>query len=123
MNAVLVTGGAGYVGAHASRALRRAGSIPAELDNPSTGHKNFVKWGPIIHADIKDTEAVRQVRRTCQVELWSISPRRSMSQKYYGNNVVGVACAAQCHAAGRLQHLCCEQRSKIPSILTAPQIS
>ena len=45
--AVLVAGGAGYVGAHACKALARAGFLPIVLDNLSTGHRDFVRWGPL----------------------------------------------------------------------------
>ena len=36
---ILVTGGAGYIGAHACRALEAAGYQPVVYDNLSTGHK------------------------------------------------------------------------------------
>ena len=36
-NAVLVTGGAGYIGSHAVLALRAAGYAPVVLDDLSTG--------------------------------------------------------------------------------------
>ena len=47
---VLVTGGAGYVGAHACKALARAGYAPVVYDNLSTGHESFVRWGPFVKA-------------------------------------------------------------------------
>ena len=48
MKTVLVTGGAGYVGAHACKALCKSGYMPVVLDNLSTGHKDFVRWGPFV---------------------------------------------------------------------------
>ena len=39
---VLVTGGAGYIGSHACRALTAAGYQPVVYDNLSTGHRGFV---------------------------------------------------------------------------------
>ena len=39
---VLVTGGAGYIGSHACRALAAAGYRPIVYDNLSTGHRSFV---------------------------------------------------------------------------------
>ena len=50
---VLVTGGAGYVGAHACKALAKAGYTPFVYDNLSTGHESFVRWGPLIKGDIR----------------------------------------------------------------------
>ena len=40
--AILVTGGAGYIGSHCCRALERAGFHPVVYDNFSTGHRSFV---------------------------------------------------------------------------------
>jgi UDP-arabinose 4-epimerase len=52
--AVLVTGGAGYVGSHACKALSRAGFLPVAFDNLATGHRWAVKWGPIEIGDVRD---------------------------------------------------------------------
>lgn len=57
---VLVTGGAGYIGSHACKALSRAGYLPVALDNLSTGNEDFVRWGPLVRADIHDVECVRE---------------------------------------------------------------
>jgi UDP-glucose 4-epimerase len=51
---VLVTGGAGYIGAHACKALARAGFEPVVFDNLSTGWKGAVKWGPLVEGDLMD---------------------------------------------------------------------
>lgn len=54
---ILVTGGAGYIGSHACKALSLAGYEPVSYDNLSRGHAHAVKWGPLIQGDIlnKDT--------------------------------------------------------------------
>ena len=57
--AVLVTGGAGYVGSHACKALAQAGYLPVVVDNLCRGHRWAVKWGPFEHQDIADKEALR----------------------------------------------------------------
>ncbi|MDM7933559.1 UDP-glucose 4-epimerase GalE [Tabrizicola sp.] len=51
---VLVTGGAGYVGAHACKALARAGYLPVVFDNLSNGWAEAVKWGPLVRGDLMD---------------------------------------------------------------------
>jgi UDP-arabinose 4-epimerase len=51
---VLVTGGAGYIGSHACKALAQAGFVPVTYDNLSRGHRRAVKWGPFIEGDIAD---------------------------------------------------------------------
>ncbi|OQX69107.1 MAG: UDP-glucose 4-epimerase GalE [Sorangiineae bacterium NIC37A_2] len=56
---VLVTGGAGYIGSHALRALLRAGHSPVAYDNLSRGHRAAVpKDVPLIEADIRDTDVL-----------------------------------------------------------------
>jgi UDP-glucose-4-epimerase GalE len=57
-SAILVAGGAGYVGAHVARALAAAGHLPVVLDDLSAGKREFVKWGPLIEAGIDDVAAV-----------------------------------------------------------------
>lgn len=55
---VLVTGGAGYIGSHASKALARAGHIPVTFDSLQRGHRENVKWGPLVEADLANEEAI-----------------------------------------------------------------
>ena len=51
---VLVTGGAGFIGSHACKALARAGYQPVAFDNLSTGHADAVRWGPLVRGDVRD---------------------------------------------------------------------
>ncbi len=51
---VLVTGGAGYIGSHACKALSRAGFTPVAFDNLSTGWAEAVKYGPLFQGDLMD---------------------------------------------------------------------
>jgi UDP-glucose-4-epimerase GalE len=53
---VLVTGGAGYVGSHACKVLARAGYQPVVFDNFSRGHREAVRWGPLVEGDLADRE-------------------------------------------------------------------
>lgn len=55
---VLVTGGAGYIGAHACKALARAGFLPVAFDNLSTGWAEAVKWGPLVTGDLMDRACI-----------------------------------------------------------------
>ena len=52
---ILVTGGAGYIGSHACKALARAGYRPVVYDNLSRGHREAVRWGPLVEGDIADS--------------------------------------------------------------------
>jgi UDP-glucose 4-epimerase len=58
---VLVTGGAGYVGAHTCLALAEAGFSPIVYDSLARGWAEFVQWGPLEKGDIRDRERLRQV--------------------------------------------------------------
>ncbi|SET81474.1 UDP-glucose 4-epimerase GalE [Oceanicella actignis] len=59
MARILVTGGAGYIGAHACKALRAAGHEPVALDDLRTGWREAVRFGPLIEADLNDLDATR----------------------------------------------------------------
>ena len=94
--AVLVTGGAGYVGSHACKALARAGYRPVTYDNLSTGHESFVCWGPLLKGDIRDHAALRDA--ILRHEVTSVLHFAACAyvgesvinpQKYYDNNVNG----------------------------------
>jgi UDP-glucose 4-epimerase len=61
MDHVLVTGGAGYIGSHACKALRAAGFIPVTFDNLITGWRDAVKFGPFVQGDLLDRAAVDAV--------------------------------------------------------------
>ena len=56
---MLVTGGAGYIGSHAAKALGRAGHRVVVFDNFIAGHREAVKYGELVEGDIVDTAAVR----------------------------------------------------------------
>jgi len=58
---ILVTGGAGYIGSHTCKALAAAGYTPVSYDNLVYGHREAVKWGPLIVGDIADRQALAAV--------------------------------------------------------------
>ena len=57
MTHIFVAGGAGYIGAHVAKGLARAGHLPVTYDSLIRGHREFVKWGPVLAADIADGDA------------------------------------------------------------------
>ena len=112
-SAILVTGGAGYVGAHTCKALRRAGFTPVVFDNLSTGHRSFVRWGPFVPGDIRDTDAVRHTIGAYQIEAvlhFAASAYVGESvadpQKYYENNVGGSLSLLRAMLESRLPKAC-----------------
>ncbi|WP_431804354.1 UDP-glucose 4-epimerase GalE [Microbacterium sp. bgisy203] len=65
----LVTGGAGYIGAHVVRALAAAGIDPIVVDDLSSGHASFVPDGvPFVRGTILDRELLVATMREHDVE-------------------------------------------------------
>lgn len=108
---VLVTGGAGYVGSHAAKALKAAGFEPVTLDDLRTGHEWAVKYGPFERGPIEDRPFVRRVIDQYQIEAVmhfaaSAYVRESLlaPEKYFTNNVAGSAALLDaCVASGRVR--------------------
>jgi UDP-arabinose 4-epimerase len=93
---ILVAGGAGYIGSHAAKALALSGRRPVVFDNLSTGHAHAVKWGPLVHGDIRDPEAVRSALRTHRPDLImhfaariEVGDGERAPGAFYDNNVAG----------------------------------
>lgn len=92
---VLVTGGAGYVGSHAAKALARQGHEPLVLDNLSAGHRWAVRWGRLVEGDFADSQLIAQCLEREGVEAVlhfaaSLLVAESVKdpRKYYRNNVI-----------------------------------
>lgn len=60
-DAVLVTGGAGYIGSHVSKALADAGLTPVCYDTMEKGHEWAVRFGPLERGDIGDAARLDEV--------------------------------------------------------------
>ena len=93
---VLVTGGAGYVGSHAAKALASAGYLPVTVDNLVHGHRRAVRWGPIETGDLLDPIFLESVFRKWQPEavmhfagLIAVGESVAEPGRYYRNNVGG----------------------------------
>lgn len=100
--AVLVTGGAGYIGSHCCKALYDSGYLPVCLDDLSTGHQEFVKWGPLVNASIADknsvAKAISEFGISAVVHLAAsslVGESVADPQKYYINNVTGTLALLQ----------------------------
>jgi UDP-glucose-4-epimerase GalE len=92
---VLVTGGAGYIGSHACKALSEAGYTPVAFDNLITGHRWAAQWGPLVVGDLADTALIRRTIQqhgiTAAIHFAAFSTvGESMTdpRKYFRNNVV-----------------------------------
>ena len=62
-----MTGGAGYIGSHAAKALRGAGYRVVLFDNLRAGHRAAALGATLIEGDVQDTAAVRAVIRQYEV--------------------------------------------------------
>jgi UDP-glucose 4-epimerase len=93
---VLVTGGAGYIGSHACKALKRAGYTPVTFDNLVTGWEQAVKFGPFEKGDLLDRARLDQVFAAYQpvavmhfAALSQVGESISQPGAYLRNNVAG----------------------------------
>jgi UDP-arabinose 4-epimerase len=93
---ILVVGGAGYIGSQTCKVLKQHGYEPFVFDNLGTGHRRFVRWGPLIEGDILDPDALRQaLTATAPVAVIHFAAFAYVGEsvenpgKYYRNNVVG----------------------------------
>ncbi len=65
----LIAGGAGYIGSHMVKRLARAGYAVTTLDNLSMGHRDALRYGDFIHADLLDRDALRRTLAEHRFEL------------------------------------------------------
>ena len=91
---VLVTGGAGYIGSHACKALAAAGHHPITYDSLVYGHPWAVKWGPLVEGDLADSELLRQTLRQHRIDAVMhfaafayVGESMQDPGKYFRNNV------------------------------------
>ncbi|MGE4326626.1 MAG: UDP-glucose 4-epimerase GalE [Pseudodonghicola sp.] len=109
MTNILVTGGAGYIGSHACKALKQAGYTPVTYDNLVTGWEDAVKFGPFERGDLSDRARLDEVFAKYQpvavmhfAALSQVGEAMSEPGRYWRNNVCGsltlieAACAAGC---------------------------
>src|SRR5574342_83859 len=91
---ILVVGGAGYIGSHTCKALKKKGYLPVVYDK--SGHHWAVKFGPLVVGDLLNKELLNNTFKVHKPEAVlhfasSIDARASMQDpgSYYENNVAG----------------------------------
>jgi UDP-arabinose 4-epimerase len=96
MTRVIVTGGAGFIGSHTCKMLAANGFEPVTYDNLVTGHRDAVRWGPLVQGDILDRRALAAAiaeHAPAAVIHFAASAYVGESvekpAKYYRNNVTG----------------------------------
>jgi len=94
---VLVVGGAGYIGSHAARALKRAGHDVIIFDNLSTGFELLAAGSEFVKGDILDSAALARVLPRVQAIMHFaahayVGESVTNPKKYFRNNVEGGLC-------------------------------
>jgi len=97
--AVLVTGGAGYIGSHTVAALHERGEEIVVLDNLQQGHKEALLGGKLYVGDLRDGETLDKLFSENQIDAVIHFAANSLvgesmkdPGKYYHNNVYGTLC-------------------------------
>jgi UDP-glucose-4-epimerase GalE len=90
--AILVVGGAGYIGSHAARALRRSGYEVVLYDNLSTGYRRLAEGFELVEGDIADEAALRPVLARVDAVMHFaahayVGESVENPRKYFRNNV------------------------------------
>jgi len=93
---ILVTGGAGYIGSHCCKELRRRGYTPVTLDNLVYGHRKNVRWGPFFEGSIDDCKVLDNIFNHHRIQaalhfaaFAYVGESVTDPQKYYQNNLKG----------------------------------
>lgn len=93
---VLVTGGAGYIGSHAAKALAARGFVPVAYDNLIYGHPWAVQWGPLVEGDVTDRAKLLDTMRRYEIAAVMhfaafayVGESMAKPERYFNNNVGG----------------------------------
>ncbi len=91
---VLICGGAGYIGSHINKLLAHKGYDTIVYDNLVYGHREAVKWGKLVEADLADSDALEKVFAENNIEAVFhfaayayVGESVNEPSKYYINNV------------------------------------
>jgi UDP-glucose 4-epimerase len=93
---VLVTGGAGYIGSHAVKALKNAGHQVVVFDNLSKGKRDFVKDTALVEGDLRNRNQIDDVLKSSSFDsVMHFAAKMEVKESeenpglYYENNVLG----------------------------------
>src|SRR3984893_8633687 len=109
--AVLVTGGAGYIGSHVVRQLGEAGERVIVIDNLGKGFRQAVTAGELVVADVGDFALVSRLMVAHRIDTvmhfaaHTIVPESvALPLKYYGNNTCSTRSLLQASLERRVEH-------------------
>ncbi len=91
--AVLVVGGAGYIGSHTARVLQRKGHEVVIYDNLSTGHKKLAEGFELVVGDMADSAKLGTLLKRCEAVMQFaasayVGDSVNNPKAYFQNNVV-----------------------------------
>jgi UDP-glucose 4-epimerase len=94
--ALLVTGGAGYIGSHIVKELAKSGYHPIVLDNLSEGHRKAIYGGHLVEGDLKRFDEFHRLFSAYRIDAvfhmaacCYVTESMEDPQKYYLNNLLG----------------------------------
>jgi UDP-arabinose 4-epimerase len=109
---ILVTGGAGYIGSHACKALAKAGFTPIAYDSLVYGHREAVRWGPLIEADLADRARLAETLRHHEIAAVMhfaafayVGESMTKPELYFNNNVVNTIGLLDVMLAAGVRHI------------------
>jgi UDP-glucose-4-epimerase GalE len=96
MAAILVTGGAGYIGSHTAHLLRRHGYDVVIADDLSRGYEHNVRGFPFHKLRMRDTAALAEVLSAARIEAVihfaayiAVGESTKVPELYFSNNTGG----------------------------------
>ena len=108
---ILVSGGAGYIGAHAVLALINQGDEPVILDNFSTGHRYATQDCEVIEVDLRDKDRVEKALKNRKFDgIMHFGAKSIVSHSilqplnYFENNVSGSINLINAAINGQIEH-------------------
>jgi UDP-glucose-4-epimerase GalE len=106
-----VTGGAGYIGSHAAKAFSRAGYEVVVYDSLVAGHRDAVRYGPLVEGAIADVARVRDTLRRYEISgvvhfaaFLDVGASVRDPAGFYRNNVIGTLGVLEAMAAESVKH-------------------
>lgn len=128
--AVLVTGGAGYIGSHVCKALSLQGFAPIAYDNLCSGNAEAVKWGPLEQGDVRNAARLAEVMALHKpvaimhfAALIKVGESVTNPAEYYDNNVRGSGVLLDAARAAGVQHMVFSSTAAVYGVPQAPLIS
>lgn len=130
--AVLVTGGAGFIGSHICKSLSKAGYWPVTYDNLSNGVVDAVRWGPLEIADLREEGRLQGVMaRYRPIAVLHLAAEIEVGAsvhdpiRFYGTNVAGTLSLLRAMRAASIDRIVFSSTAAVygePVILPIPEI-